>query len=336
MKLRTKITQAVVVATMASTLLFSCKKDKDEPTPSAPAQKTIVELAVANGFDSLAVALTQTGLLSNFDQSTDPKTTVFAPTNEAFVNLLGTLKMNKISDIPNDILTQVLLYHVVDGSVLSTNLSEGMVIKTLSGSTLRASLSGGAMLYTKATESTNITGTDILASNGVIHVIDEVLVQDAPGLPGNTTTVPTKTIATTAVDGGFDSLVVALTRLNLVSTFNDADARFTVFAPTNQAFVDLCAALNVTSIAAIDLATLTATIQYHAVDGIVTSNQLVNDLKLPTLNTAVVPLTVDLTSGVKIKDLGNGLSAVSTADVWCTNGIVHVIDRVLLPLSSTK
>lgn len=341
MKPKQLIIKSTVLLASLLVLFSSCKKDKDEPQPiqpiiqptTPPTSKTIKELAVEKGFDSLAVALTQTGLLVNFDESTDAKTTVFAPSNAAFVSLLNALGVNRISAINKDVLTNVLLYHVVSGEVKSTDLSEGQLIKTLSGFTLRASLSGGAKLFTTTSSSSTITAVDVIASNGIIHAIDRVLIQNAPGVPGNTASIPTKTIAATAVDAGFDSLVVALTRLNLVNTFNDPSARFTVFAPTNDAFADLCDALGVNSIAKIDLAVLTAAINYHAVSGIISSPQLANGQTIiPLSTTPANAIDVVIASGVQLRDVDNGLSTITTADVWCTNGIIHVIDRVLLPV----
>lgn len=336
MKLNRFFTKSVVIAATVLIGFSSCKKEKDEPQPpqnNQPTSKTIKELAIANGFDSLAVALVQTGLISNFDESTDAKKTVFAPTNAAFVSLMNVLGVTKIADINNDVLKNVLLYHVVSGEVASSNLSEGQLVTTLSGYTLRVSLSGGAKLFTTATESTDITTVDIMANNGIIHVINEVLIPNAPGVPGNTAQIPTKTIAATAIDAGLDSLVVALTRLNLVSTFSNTDARFTVFAPTNAAFVNLCTSLGKNSIAQIDIAVLTAAINYHAVAGIISSPQLANNEKIVPLATPVAnAIEVVIGSTVQLKDVDMGLSTVTTADVWCTNGIVHVIDRVLLPI----
>jgi transforming growth factor-beta-induced protein len=317
----------------------SCKKKDENNSDPAPVksdlEKTIKELAVEKGFDSLAVALTQTGLISNFDESTDAKTTVFAPTNAAFVALLQSLGLNKISDVNKDVLSEILLYHVLSGEVKSSTLTEGQLAKTLSGKTFRISLAGGAKIFTKASKSVSISSVDVVGSNGVIHVINEVLVPNAPGVPGNTATKPTKTIATTAVDAGFDSLVVALTRLNLVSTFNDSKASFTVFAPTNAAFQNLCSTLGVASIAEIDLATLTATINYHAVNGVISSPQLANNQSIVPLSTASDKALKVLISGstVQLKDYNQSTINVTSADVWCTNGIIHVIDNVLLPVT---
>jgi transforming growth factor-beta-induced protein len=314
--------------------LSACKKDKDDPQPTTSVQKTIKELAIEKGFDSLAVALVQTGLIGEFDESTDAKTTVFAPTNAAFASLLGTLGFTKISQVDNVVLTKILLYHVVLGEVKSTDLSEGQLINTLLGFTSRVSLVGGPKLFTTASASTDIVTVDVIGSNGIIHAINEVLVPNAPGIPGNTATIPTRTIATTAIDEGFDSLVVALTRLGLVTTFSNPDAAFTVFAPTNEAFADLCNVLGVNSIAQIPLATLTAAINYHAVVGVISSPQLANGQTITPLATSAAN-AIDVViagSGVQLRDVDNGLSTVIIADVWCTNGIVHVIDRVLLPV----
>jgi transforming growth factor-beta-induced protein len=314
----------ILALLMVPFVLVSCEKEEeDEPKPEM--KMDIVEIATSdNTFDSLVVALSTANLVSVFQGDDSGPYTVFAPTNQAFVNLLSALNLDRIADIDMDLLTKVLTYHVVNGSVMSSDLADDMLVKTLSGSTFVVDLDNGAMINTNAMTSVKISNVDVEASNGVIHVIDEVLLPSMPAV------APTDDIVETAVAAGFDSLAVALTKANLVSTFSgDETGPFTVFAPTNQAFVDLLAALNLNSINDIDMATLTAVLQYHVVDGIVASDQLFNNFAVSTLGGE--SFDVMTSNGVKIQATNTMDAEVTTADVWATNGIVHVINKVLVP-----
>lgn len=120
-------------------ILSSCKKEDEVVTPvvtPAPDGDDIIDVAIASGFDSLAVALTEANLVSTFQGDNNGPFTVFAPTNLAFANLISTnAAWNRISDIDNTLLTAVLNYHVLDGKVMSTDIVDGDFVNTLSGYT---------------------------------------------------------------------------------------------------------------------------------------------------------------------------------------------------------
>lgn len=307
-------------------LISSCKKEEDTPTPPPVVPQTIAQIAVANDFDSLVVALDRAGLVSTFSNTTGGPFTVFAPTNAAFVDLLDDLGYDAISEIPSDLLDDVLKYHVVSGEVFSSALSENLVASTLESYTLRFTLNGGAQVWTSSSESASITTTDLDASNGVIHVINKVLVPNRP------TSTPTQDIVDVAVANGFDSLAVALTRAGLVSTFEGTTV-YTVFAPTNQAFVDLLADLNLSRIAQIPTTTLVDVLTYHVTPGYVFASQLVNNQDISTLNEGSTFRVKINGSAVSLEDAltGNSDAGITLTDVRASNGVVHVINKVLRP-----
>jgi uncharacterized surface protein with fasciclin (FAS1) repeats len=169
-----------------------------------------------------------------------------------------------------------------------------------------------------------VTTADVLASNGVVHIVDKVI-----GLP---------TIVNHALNNpNFSILVAALTRPGLtpagqptyVETLS-GNGPFTVFAPTNAAFAALLTELNLTSLDQVDNATLNAVLQYHVVPSAnVLASQLTNGQVVPTLQSG--SFTVSLTGGARIVDAANRTTNIILTDVQGTNGVVHAIDRVLLP-----
>ncbi|MDA9261979.1 fasciclin domain-containing protein [Flavobacteriales bacterium] len=315
---------------LAGSLIFiSCKKDDDPivtPTPTVNGDD-IIDVAIASGFDSLAVALTEANLVSTFQGDDSGPFTVFAPTNIAFVNLLNSNPVwNRISDIDNTLLTEVLKYHVLNGKVSSDLIIDGNFVNTLSGYTFKINITGAVTIDVNATTGTgiNVTSVDVAASNGVIHVIDQVLI---PSIP---TTIPTQTIAQLAVAAGLDSLVVALSEANLVTTFDGSNGNFyTVFAPTNSAFVNVLATNPAWNrISDIDNTLLTAVLTFHVSNGTIQAGQLSDGQTINTLE------STDLTFNATGTTLTGGSSTsvgISSVDNYATNGVVHVIDEVLLP-----
>jgi transforming growth factor-beta-induced protein len=167
------------------------------------------------------------------------------------------------------------------------------------------------MSTTMINKRSKITGTDIAADNGVIHVIDKVI-------------LPLSIVDIAVNNPTFSILVAALAKANLVETLK-GNGPFTVFAPTNTAFTALYTALGVSGIADLSAEALTPILLAHVISGNVTSGQLTNG-EVQTLNTAK-KIMIDLSNGVKI----DGTSQVVLADVQGTNGVVHVIDKVILP-----
>ena len=311
-------------------IVSSCKKEDEEETPivtPAVDQDDIIDVAIAQGFDSLAVALTEANLVSTFQGDDSGPFTVFAPTNAAFTNLINTNPAwNRISDIDNALLTGVLKYHVLDGKVTSDLIVDGDFVNTLSGYTFKINTTGTVTIDVNATTGTgiNVTAVDVDASNGVIHVIDQVLI---PSIP---TTIPTQTIAQLAVAAGLDSLVVALSEANLVTTFDGTNGNFyTVFAPTNTAFVNVLATNPAWNrISDIDNAILTAVLTFHVANGTIQAGQLSDGQTINTLE------STDLTFNASGTTLTGGSSTavgISSVDNYATNGVVHVINEVLLP-----
>jgi len=254
-------------------------------------------------------ALGSSGLASVFARN---ELTVFAPTDAAFAEL--NLNPGNIRRQPN--LKEILLYHVVAGTVLSTDLSNGFV-PTLNGAAVEINLSGGAKV-----NDANIVMVDKRARNGVIHGIDKVL------LP------PTKNIVEIAVGiEDFSILVdavIAAGFVDLLATTNN----LTVFAPTNDAFVGLLLELGFGSLEelidednGIGLKGLQQVLAYHVFAGRVFSSDLSNTtIKMFSGD----DLTIDV-SGPRLIDFRNRESNIGPTDIQATNGVIHVIDKVILP-----
>ncbi|MFK7926027.1 MAG: fasciclin domain-containing protein [Bacteroidia bacterium] len=297
-------------------LSFSACENTDNPEV-----KDIIVLAQeTDNLSTLVAALEQTGLTSALE-ATGPFT-VFAPTNEAFQDLLDSnAAWSSLSDIDNDLLTQVLLFHVTNGAVKAADLSDTYV-KTLSEGPndetidLRILTTGGVTFNGDAAP----IATDIEADNGIIHTIDKVM------LP--------PTVVDLALDNeAFSSLVAALTRADLTINFVEilsGDGPFTVFAPTNAAFSALLDSNDDwETLGDIPLATLEAVLQYHVVNAAnVQADQLTNEQEIVTLGGK---LLIDLTDGAKIKTNTDQTVNIIITDVQGSNGVVHAIDAVLLP-----
>jgi uncharacterized surface protein with fasciclin (FAS1) repeats len=248
--------------------------------------------------------------------------TVFAPTDAAFVAFLKTTPYATLNDVPDAVLTQILLNHVVSGNVKSTNLSTGYV-KTLAKSA--TSGTNTMSMYVDLTSGVKLNGVakvitaDVMASNGVIHVVDAVI---------NLPTIVTHATA----NANFTSLVGALTspgQPNFVSILSGTGP-FTVFAPTNAAFTALNTELAPGGIAGVSASNLTKVLQYHVANGNVLAATLVEGQKVATLQTPQT-FEIQLAGGAKIKDNANRITNIIATDVQCSNGVIHVLNRVLLP-----
>ncbi|REH56708.1 putative surface protein with fasciclin (FAS1) repeats [Tenacibaculum gallaicum] len=299
-------------------LLTSCSDD--DPVIEKP--KNIVNVAVADSNLSVLVAALQKADLVSALQADGPYT-VFAPTDAAFQVLLDSNdSWNSLDDIPVETLKSVLLFHVISGEVKAADLSNTYV-NTLSTGPNDEMLSlqvevDGAVEFNGDSKP---IATDVMASNGVIHTIDKVM------LPAN--------VATLALNNsGFTSLVAALTdsrhTTDFVSLLKE-DGPYTIFAPTNDAFQALLDSNDSwNSLADIPIATLEAVLKYHVfAGGNVQSDELSDDQEITMFDGNIV--TVDLSSGAKL-DTSSGQSVViSLTDVQGTNGVIHVVDSVLLP-----
>jgi transforming growth factor-beta-induced protein len=301
--------------------------------PKKSTKKDIVDTAVAAKFNTLATALTAAGLVDTL-KGTGPFT-VFAPTDAAFAKLpAGTLDAllkpeNKAA------LTRVLTYHVVAGKVKAKDVLklDGKTVKMVSGDTVKVSIKGTKVMVNDS----NVTAVDVAASNGVIHVLDAVLLppdlkladtKATTTLPQTTTPVAsTKDIVDTAVGAGtFKTLAAALGAAGLVDTLKGAGP-FTVFAPTDDAFKKLPAGTVETLLKPENKDKLKALLTYHVVSGkVLAADVLKLDGKMvKTVNGAEIMISVK-GGKVFLND-----SQVTTTDIQASNGVIHVIDTVLMP-----
>jgi uncharacterized surface protein with fasciclin (FAS1) repeats len=315
MKILSKLKIAFAIIALTS---FTISCDNDDETI---VDNTITGIAKTNSNLTILVQALAKAELAETLQGVGPYT-VFAPTDAAFVAFLKTTPYATLNDVPKDVLTQILLNHVVSGKVKSTDLSTGYV-KTLAKSatsgtntmSMYVDLTSGVKLNGVA----KVTTADVMASNGVIHVVDAVI---------NLPTIVTHATA----NANFTSLVGALTspgQPNFVSILSGTGP-FTVFAPTNAAFTALNTELAPGGIAGVSAANLTKVLQYHVANGNVLAASLTEGQKVATLQ---VPQTfeIQLTGGAKIKDNANRITNIVATDVQCSNGVIHVVSRVLLP-----
>jgi transforming growth factor-beta-induced protein len=262
----------------------------------------IVDTAKANGsFTTLVQALTAANLVDTL-KGTGPFT-VFAPTDAAF-NALPSGLLNALLANTTD-LTKVLTYHVVSGRLMATDVVNRTSVTTLQGGALPIKTTAGVKIGPAT-----VTQTDIVCKNGVIHVIDKVLV------PGNI-----MNIVQTAQYYGFSTLVTAVQTANLVNTLIGTGP-FTVFAPTNAAFAALPAGVLDSLLA--NQTALTNVLTYHVVSGKLMAADVIMNATLTTVQGG--DLTITTTGGVKV----NSANVIQT-DIECSNGVIHVIDAVLIP-----
>jgi uncharacterized surface protein with fasciclin (FAS1) repeats len=296
---------APLALVMAFVVLFSsCKKDDPVVTPP----KDITVVATENGsFKTLLTAVTKAGLVSTL-QGPGPFT-VFAPNDAAFAKV----DLSKTSDAD---LKATLLYHVLGAKVLAADIKTG---QTEVGS------AGGPKLYvTKNANGVFINGnskviaTDVAASNGVIHVLDNVL------------SVPSTTIAGIVAGDpkNFTTLLDLVKKAGLADVLSSPTIGYTVFAPTDAAFTELFKTVNP---ATLTVAQIKQILLYHVVPSRVFSPELANgDVTMADDNKSKV--TIDLTNGATVKGVGNTTaSKITSANIMATNGVIHVIDKVLLP-----
>ena len=304
---------------------ISCDVDDNE-SYSPPPLSTITEFAASNSdLSNLAAALSAAdgNLLSLLNGG---NYTVLAPNNWAFEVWLGNNGYTSIDEVPTDILKNVLLNHVISGTVRSSDLAA-----TGSGytSTNATNTDGDFLSMYFSTNNgvvfngvTTVLNPDIAASNGVVHVVD--LLIELPTVVTFATTNP-----------GFETLVTALTRDDLSEDFvsilstTTEPAPFTVFAPTNEAFSSLFSELSIDSLNDIDTATLESTLGTHVVaEANVRFEDLSNGMLITTIGD---DLTISVGTGPQLVDLNGRTANIIAVDIQAYNGVIHVIDNVMLP-----
>jgi len=306
------------LALSAGLMFTACKEDDDVST-----SKNIVQTAQATSdLSSLVAALTRAGLVDALNAN--GPFTVFAPTNAAFSAFLTANGFANLDAVPVAVLKQILLNHVVSGEVRAASVPTDGYVKTLA--TFGTTTSNLSILAQRNASGVSINKdvkvvtADVLASNGVVHIVNKVI-----ALP---------TVVNHALNNAnFTTLVAALTRPGLgvdyVAILSGAGP-FTVFAPTNAAFAALLTELNLSSLDQVDNATLNAVLQYHVINGAnVLASQLTNGQVVTTFGTGT--FSINLTGGAKILDARGRTTNIIITDVQGTNGVVHAIDKVLLP-----
>ncbi len=308
----------VLAASAALTLAACGGSDDPAPAPAPVPTKNVVELAQGTADLSILVeAVVAAGLAPTLSGS--GPFTVFAPTNAAFaaaLTELGLTKAELLAPANKPLLTQILTYHVVSGKVLKAQVPVGAPITTLQGESFTVDPS--LAITDQRARKANITATDIVATNGVVHLIDKVI------LPTNKNVVQ---VAQGNPD--FSVLVEAVVAAGLAPTLSGTGP-FTVFAPTNAAFTAALTELGLTKAQLLDpinKALLTKILTYHVVSGKVLKAQVPVGAPITTLQTET--FTVDAT--LTITDQRGRKAKITATDIAATNGVVHVIDKVILP-----
>lgn len=276
--------------------------ESEEMTEAEPMD--IVDIAVADGrFTTLVAAVEAAGLVDALKG--EGPLTVFAPTDDAFAALPeGTIEA-LLADIPT--LTDILLYHVVEGQVMASDVVALSQAQTLQGQYVDIAVEGEAVMIDDA----QVILTDIEASNGVIHVIDAVILPEA------------RDIVDIAVeDGRFTTLVAAVEAAGLVDALK-GEGPLTVFAPTDDAF----AALPEGTVEALlaDIPALTDILLYHVVEGKVMASDVVELDQALSLQGQYIDISAEMD-----KVMVDNAQVILT-DIETSNGVIHVIDAVILP-----
>lgn len=298
---------------------FSCDDD-----PINPQKPTLYQAIKQNPrFAILKKALDKTGLNETLDDK-DVSLTVFAPDNIAFVHLLTELKISSLDDIPTETLRKVLLNHVISGAKESQDFTTGY----LSVLAEEATTSNPLNMYVDTEEGfiilngeSTVVLADKMASNGVLHHVDDVI--DLP-------TVYTFVEA--------DPMFKKLKKAVNVKEFNEklqkalrSENPITVFAPTNKAFKSLLEELDLKSLRDLPTDAIEDVLTYHVVGGVnILSSTLADDVDVEALNGDSFTVRLDGDTA-KLVDANERSANIIAVDVQANNGVVHVLDKVILP-----
>ena len=275
------------------------------------AQTTVVDVVVnSDDHTLLEAAVIEADLAGAL--SGDGPFTVFAPTDDAITALVTELGITADDLLALENLAEILTYHVVGATALSTDLMDGDTFTTLNGADITVSIMDGTVMINNAT----VTVADITADNGVVHVIDAVLMPPAP---------ETTTVVDIIVNSEDHTLLeAAVGAAGLVDALS-GEGPFTVFAPTDDAITALVTELGITADDLLDLEGLADILTYHVVGATALSTDLMDGDTFTTLNGA--DITISIMDGTVM--VNN--ATVTVADITTDNGVVHVIDAVLLP-----
>lgn len=302
--------------------VISCNDDDDGPNLKNDGNATILQ--IAQSIDELSIFVSATASYSDMAASLDNEAdtfTVFAPTDNAFNVFLEAMGYGSLDAISEDSLRQIIEYHIIQGAELTgAELTDGLTSQTLlANETLTVSVEGQVIMINTAV----VSEADIEASNGVIHIIDAVLVPISHGGAGGSTIM-----GVVQTVGQLSTLETALSKFsNLESTLNDESGSSTLFAPTNDAFDELLDLLGYGSLEEIPQDMLRDILQYHITTQSAFSARDFTDGQIVTTLLTDESVTVYVNGG----SIAANSSQVITANVKATNGVVHIIDAVLLP-----
>ncbi|TVQ32378.1 MAG: fasciclin domain-containing protein [Phycisphaeraceae bacterium] len=307
---------AIITGAAATGVHAQCSSNAAQDTPTVAnaswqerggATRDIVDTAVnAGSFNTLAAALTAAGLVDALKG--DGPFTVFAPTDAAFAKLPAGTVENLLKPENRSALQAILTYHVVSGKVMASDVTGLDYAETLNGQRVNINSSGGVRI-----NDARVTSTDIEASNGVIHVIDSVI------LPSM------EDVVEVAVGAGtFKTLAAALDAAQLISTLK-GDGPFTVFAPTDAAFAKLPSGTVENLLKPENRDQLRAVLTYHVVPGRVYADQAIKAGSAKTVQGSEVRIRSS-SRGAYVND-----ARISKTDIQAVNGVIHVIDSVILP-----
>jgi transforming growth factor-beta-induced protein len=299
-------------------------------TPTTAQEPDIVDVAVENGsFTTLVAAVTEAGLVDAL--KAEGPYTVFAPADDAFGALLAEMDIEAADLLAAENLADILLYHVVAGEFDAASVIElvgdadYVLVDTLAGYPVKISVEMGNVYVNDAM----VALPDVAASNGIIHVIDSVIMP-----PSSTITEIVVDSATAEEDAEFTVLFEAVKAAALAEALA-GEGMFTVFAPTDAAFADALEALDIAAEDLLASEDLTGILLYHVVSGeeALYSNDVAAALAeagetgvmIETMNGASFTLTAD-DNGIYV----DGAQIIMT-DILASNGVVHVIDAVILP-----
>lgn len=283
--------------------------------PADFAPQTIVQIALSNpDFSILVSALSKPELSDLLAAANNPTSnlTVFAPNNDAFNAVLAALGKNSIDDLPIDLLKEIVTYHILGDAVMSGELSNGEVPTLLPNESVTVNVDGAVTI-----NGVDVIAADIRAINGVIHVVESVL------LPSYVASAVGTIAEVILFDPNYTILVAALQKAELLETVSTTD-NLTLFAPDNAAFV----AAGITSLEGLDKEALTPILLYHVLGAKVLSSQLPADGMATTLSADQKMYLGYLNGGVV---LINGLTQITGVDIEKSNGVVHTINRTLVP-----
>jgi uncharacterized surface protein with fasciclin (FAS1) repeats len=316
------------VAVSAVAFLSACGGSDDHPaeTPAAAppvAQPTqnIVQLAQAQNLNALVAAASKAGLAATLSAS-GANLTVFAPTDAAFNALavrLGFADANAlVAALPASALANILTYHVLPSQKTAADLTSGGATQpTLynfggSATTLALNTSSGVRITDAVLTQASVTAANVRATNGIVHVVDKVLVP-----PGVLTVVQMA-----QANPAFSTLVGAVGSAGLVSTLSGAGP-FTVFAPTNDAFSAIAS-----TVAGLTLTQLSTVLTYHVLGSQVLSTQI----PFGTAVTTVSGQTLTINNNpLRITDKTATPAPITDTDIRASNGVIHVLSKVLIP-----